>query len=105
LAGRTDIENALKRLDRLTREEAQMAVAENLKVTHSIRDIVINGAHAHLFACYFIYDLYSLRRKRGESNGVGIKIGHPTNRIHHRPSKVSVISFTPLLVVTTQTYS
>ena len=31
--GKNDIEDALKRLDTLTMEEARMAVAENLKVT------------------------------------------------------------------------
>jgi hypothetical protein len=35
---RTDIEDALKRLDRLTGEEAQMAVAQVLKATHAVDD-------------------------------------------------------------------
>ena len=30
------MEDALKRLDRLTQEEAQMAAAENLKATHAV---------------------------------------------------------------------
>jgi uncharacterized protein YoxC len=38
LAGRTGLEDALKKLDRLTHEEARMALAEVLRVTHSIRD-------------------------------------------------------------------
>jgi hypothetical protein len=40
LIGRNDIEGALKRLDKLTQEEARMATAEVLKVTHSIDDKV-----------------------------------------------------------------
>src|ERR1700689_520557 len=40
LAGRTELEDALKKLDRLTQEEARMAVSENLRVTHSVRDEV-----------------------------------------------------------------
>jgi hypothetical protein len=40
LAGKTDLEDAVKRLDRLTQEEARMALAEVLKITHSIRDEV-----------------------------------------------------------------
>ncbi len=44
LAGRTDIEDALKRLDRLTQEEARIALAEVLKITHTVREVVINGA-------------------------------------------------------------
>ena len=40
LAGRTDLEDALKKLDRLTQEEARMALAEVLRVAHDIRDEV-----------------------------------------------------------------
>ena len=36
LIGRTDLEDALKRLDKLTHEEARMATAEALKMTHVI---------------------------------------------------------------------
>jgi hypothetical protein len=40
LAGMADLEDALKRLDRLTQEEARMALAEVLRITHSVRDEV-----------------------------------------------------------------
>jgi hypothetical protein len=40
LIGRTDLEDALKRLDKLTQEEAQMAVAQNLKATHTVDERV-----------------------------------------------------------------
>jgi len=36
LIGRTEIEDALKRLDKLTQEEVRMATAQNLKVTHTV---------------------------------------------------------------------
>jgi phenylalanyl-tRNA synthetase alpha subunit len=36
LMGRTEIEDALKRLDKLTQEESQMAAAQILKVTHTV---------------------------------------------------------------------
>jgi hypothetical protein len=36
LIGRTDIEDALKRLDRLTQEEARMASAQLLQITNTI---------------------------------------------------------------------
>ena len=36
LIGKTEIEDALKRLDKLTQEEARMAAAENLKATHAV---------------------------------------------------------------------
>ena len=42
LIGRTDVEDALKRLDRLTHEEARMAIAENLRATHAVDDRVAN---------------------------------------------------------------
>jgi hypothetical protein len=35
-----DLEDALKKLDRLTQEEARMAHAEVLRIAHSIRDEV-----------------------------------------------------------------
>ncbi|KAF8460705.1 hypothetical protein DFH94DRAFT_683106 [Russula ochroleuca] len=40
LIGRTDMEDALKRLDKLTQEEARMAVAQNLKATHAVDERV-----------------------------------------------------------------
>jgi hypothetical protein len=40
LIGRTEIEDALKRLDKLTHEEARMATAENLKATHTVGENV-----------------------------------------------------------------
>lgn len=40
LIGRTDIEDALKGLDKLTHEEARMAAAQVLKVTYTIDDRV-----------------------------------------------------------------
>ena len=39
LIGRKEMEDALKRLDKLTQDEARMAAAEILKLTH----IVMNG--------------------------------------------------------------
>jgi hypothetical protein len=40
LVGRTDMEDALNKLDKLTQEEARMAVAQNLKMTHTVDDRV-----------------------------------------------------------------
>jgi hypothetical protein len=40
LIGRTDIEDALKRLDKLTQEEARMAAAQLLKVVNTVDDKV-----------------------------------------------------------------
>jgi hypothetical protein len=40
VAGKTDVEDSLKRLDILTQEEARMATAQVLKIAHSIDEIV-----------------------------------------------------------------
>ena len=40
LIGRSDVEDALKKLDKLTDEEARMAVAQNLKATHNVDERV-----------------------------------------------------------------
>ena len=40
LVGRTDIEDALSRLDRLTHDEAGMAAAQGLSATHKVDDKV-----------------------------------------------------------------
>ena len=40
LAGRTDLDDALKKLDNLTHEEARMATAQNLKATQNVGDSV-----------------------------------------------------------------
>jgi hypothetical protein len=40
LIGRTDMEDALKRLDRLTQEEGRMATVENLRVTRAVDERV-----------------------------------------------------------------
>jgi archaellum component FlaC len=34
--GRTEMEDGLKRLDKLTQEEVRMAITQNLKVTHAV---------------------------------------------------------------------
>ena len=38
LGGRTDVEDALQRLDKLTQEETRTTVAKNLEVTYSIKE-------------------------------------------------------------------
>ena len=40
LVGRTDIEDALDRLNRLTQDEVRMAAAQGLKATHEVNDKV-----------------------------------------------------------------
>jgi hypothetical protein len=40
LFGKTDIEDSLEKLDKLTKEEARMASAEQLRIAHSVDDRV-----------------------------------------------------------------
>jgi hypothetical protein len=40
LIGKTDMEDALKKLDNLTQEEARMIIAENLRATHAVDERV-----------------------------------------------------------------
>ena len=52
LLGKSDIDGALKRLDTLTQEEARMAIAELLKMTHMMDDkirLIIDGAENAIF--------------------------------------------------------
>lgn len=49
LVGRTDLEDALKRLDKVTQEEARMAAVEVLRATHIVDDRV-RGISKQVFA-------------------------------------------------------
>ncbi len=51
LMGRTDVEDALQRLDRLTQEETRTAVAENLAVAYNIKDSTSRSAHLLILVC------------------------------------------------------
>jgi hypothetical protein len=42
LIGRTEIEDALKRLDKLTNEEVRMITAQVLEATHAVEDTVLD---------------------------------------------------------------
>ena len=47
MVGKTDIEDALRRLDKLTQEEVLMATTQLLKITHDVSDtakLVLDGA-------------------------------------------------------------
>ncbi|KAI9438070.1 hypothetical protein H4582DRAFT_2076662 [Lactarius indigo] len=61
LAGRADLEDAIKKLDWLTQEEARMALAEVLKITHTVHDnvTVVDG---------------KVKGIDGKMNGIGDKL-------------------------------
>ena len=55
LIGKKEMEDALKRLDRLTQDEARMAVAEILKLMH----LVVNGTSG-VQTVLFILNVHTL---------------------------------------------
>jgi len=70
LLGRNDIEDALKRLDKLTQEEAKMATAEVLKNTRNVDDnvkMLMDGIKSEFFSHTCCPDvLYRQMAKRRE---------------------------------------
>ena len=83
LIGKTDMEDALKKLDQLTQEEARMIVAENLRATHAVDERVmgvtervaevIHGVPIIFRRSRYAFDPEQLRRK-------GNNASHETSR-------------------------
>jgi hypothetical protein len=76
MVGRTDIENALQTLDKLTQEEARMAAAEVLKATRHVDDRVrgvgdrvlggsLSYSNGRLYCpeCYMLLGIERLRQQ------------------------------------------
>jgi hypothetical protein len=58
LVGRSDIEDALRRLDKLTQEESRLAAAQGLRATHGVGDgmrVAINKMDAVLDGAYLVF--------------------------------------------------
>jgi hypothetical protein len=116
LAGMAELEDALKRLDRLTQEEARMALAEVLRITHSIRDevevvdgkvervedkvevidgkvqVVIDGARGVYSQSPILSNMYTLRKQAGKRGGERSKIDYSTVGERHSRNQVFVTS-------------
>lgn len=71
LVGRTDIEDALRRLDKLTQDEVRMAAAEGLKATHRVDD--------------------NVARVRNEVLGVSDQVLGISNQVHNIDDQVQGI--------------
>ncbi len=56
LIGKTDVEDALKKLDKLTQEETRMAIAENLRATHAVDERVRGDTERVLFSVANVND-------------------------------------------------
>ncbi len=72
LVGKNDLEDALKRLDKLTQEEARMATAEVLKVMHSVDnnvEVVIDGAQREFLSSDML-SLSSIRPDGKEAKAI-----------------------------------
>ena len=65
ILGKNDIEDALKRLDTLTQEEARMAIAEIWKATRVLVDSTQDLFSSDMFC---ISENVLIRRERGNSN-------------------------------------
>ena len=70
LIGRTDIEDALKRLDKLTQEEARMAVAQNLKATHAVDESLKGVANTVIAMDDRVAGVSSPNFRVSETNGI-----------------------------------
>jgi len=77
LIGRTDVEDGLKRLDKLTDEEARMATAQALRVTHTVAEDVYQVKRSS-FANLVSSDCGVLTRPWQETNcGIAFTNGSP----------------------------
>ena len=91
----TDLEDAVKRLDNLTQEEARMVLAELLKITHNVRDdvkVVIEGARGVSNQSPMPSDIHTLRRQRVKSGGEGNKFDYSADSKQRRRNQVFVIA-------------
>jgi methyl-accepting chemotaxis protein len=79
LIGNSDIEDSLKRLDKLTQEEARMASAEQLKMTHGVDDRVkdVEG---------------KVQGVRSDVHDVGNKVQGVEGKVQHVDDKVQGIA-------------
>ena len=80
--GNSEIEGSLERLDRLTVEEARMASAEQLKMTHSVDDRV-KGVEGQVQG---VRD--DMQDVRGDMQDVGNKVQDVDDRVRTIDSNV-----------------
>ena len=70
LLGRNDVEDALKRLDKLTQEEARMAMAEMLKITRGVDGnlkVLMDGAQCEFLVIHAVLIVHITRWQRRET--------------------------------------
>jgi uncharacterized protein YoxC len=111
LVGNTDIEDSLQRLDKLTQEEARMASAESLKVTHDVddrlrdvQDDVQDVGNKIQNVDGRVQDVQGdVHDVQGDVHDVGNRVEDVDNRVRDIGSEIREVnrslSFQPLLVV------
>jgi hypothetical protein len=90
LIGKTDIEDALKRLDKLTNEEVRMVTAKVLEATHTVEHkvtVVIDGTQLSLIN--HSRNMFNSDVPRGKRD----KGSHTTNGRRHGSSETLVTFF------------
>jgi hypothetical protein len=83
----TDLEDAVKRLDYLTQEEAKMALAEVLRITHNVRNgvkVVIEGARGVSSQSLIPSNSHTRRRQEDKSGGERNKVDYPADGTRRR---------------------
>ena len=122
LAGMADLEGALKNLDRLTQEEARMALAELLRITDNVRDevkavdskveniddkvqcvdekvqVIIDGARGVSTHLPISSNAATFRWQGSKSSSAGRKIDYSTDGKPDRRSQVFVTFLISLLL-------
>ena len=82
LTGNREIEDSLERLDKLTQEEARMASAEQLKMTHSV-DVKVTGVDDRVRGVEG-----QVQDVRGDVQNVGNKVQNVEDRVQGIDSNV-----------------
>jgi hypothetical protein len=85
LMGRTCVEDALQRLDRLTQEETRTTVAKSLEVTHSIKDSASRTAHLLTYFVLIMFPVMLLNSRREDEPFVA------PQRCHHFLLKLTLV--------------
>ena len=93
LVGNTEIEDSLERLDKLTQEEARMASAESLKVTHHIDDRVRDVQDGVKDAGHNIQNVDGrVQDVQGDVHDVGNQVQDVDNRVQGIGSEVREVN-------------
>jgi hypothetical protein len=89
LVGRTDIEDALGRLDRLTQEEVLMTAAQGLEATHAVIDgaQIFSSIHS---CCPDRFVRLGVERVREETQQVVNEMGSQKRSFFRSPTSLAI---------------